>query len=154
FPAGQYLRVRLNVSDDTPSSSGIYYVRLYYSIEGETTGILPFAEDKWEFFTLVHMGEGLYSGILSAPDRVGFSAGQKVTFYIRVSDYAGNVLESNEITLEITEEMPLLSHTVLFGSLISFTGAMVYKIGFYRKKAKILDIEQVNKKHKKKTAKK
>ncbi|MFO8018699.1 MAG: hypothetical protein R6U96_08700, partial [Promethearchaeia archaeon] len=149
FPADQYLTLQINVSEDTASSSGIYYVRVYYRIDGDTS-----AENEWEYIKLVHKGDGVYFGILSGSDQVGFTADQEVTFKIRVSDFAENVRETEEIKLTFTEEDPILSYVVLFGSLISFTGAMIYRIGFYRKKAKILDVEKVMTKQKTKTTKK
>ncbi|MGV9206173.1 MAG: hypothetical protein ACOC44_19375, partial [Promethearchaeia archaeon] len=108
FPANKYLSLRVNVTDSV-SSSGIYYVRVYYRIKGEKSDLTPTADNEWQSTQLAHTGSGLYFGILSDSDNVGFSAGQEIIFYIKVSDLAGNVLETDKIELNIIGDLKFWS---------------------------------------------
>ena len=153
--AGQYLEIEIEAFDDD-GASGIMWVRIYYEVEGEATGILPSGLvdlDDLDYIELAKTGDK-YFGVLTDEDQVGFAAGQEVSLILVVSDFDENVYRSDVddgiiIELEFTRELPVMSMIILAGAFAAFMGALVFAIIFRRKRAVIIDLDVKMKKQKK-----
>ncbi|MHA1292697.1 MAG: hypothetical protein ACTSQJ_08540, partial [Promethearchaeota archaeon] len=142
MPAGEYISIKVKIDDGGNISSGIYYVRVYFKIQGDS-GTETSADDDYSYIELAAMGNGIYFGVLSAPDQVGFKSSQKLIFYIEVSDFAGNTATSEDDPIEVSfkSELPIFSYIVLFASLACFIGAIAFRLSLYRRRARIIDLD-------------
>jgi len=152
LPANDYVSLRIKASD-VGGGAGLLYLRVYFSVSGGS-GIQPSAEDELgTYITLNKLGDEYY-GILSIEGQVGFKSGQVVTLFFVASDYEQNIYNSKDhgITYQLTfeEDSPLLSLTVLGIAAFSALGAVIFRFTFYRKRAKIIDLDSKLIKQKKK----
>lgn len=151
LPANNYVSLRIKASD-VGGGAGLLYLRVYYSVSGGT-GVQTASQDSLgTYITLNKLGDEYY-GILSIEGQVGFKSGQVVTIFFVASDYEQNIYNSkdNGITYQLTfeEASPILSLIVLGMAAVSALGAVIFRVTFFRKRARIIDLDLKSIKQKK-----
>jgi hypothetical protein len=138
FKAGKYITIKIKITD---LGSEVMWVKLYYKIVGGS--ITPSGpEAGFTEMELILAGDK-YFGVLSAPNQVGFTAEQQLIIYLEAMDYSGltATTTANKITMTFYTETPLVSYIVLGFAVACILGAAIFRFGFYRKKAKIIDLD-------------
>ncbi|MHA1149880.1 MAG: choice-of-anchor X domain-containing protein [Promethearchaeota archaeon] len=143
LPAGEYLSIKIKVPYDNVGNTPIRWVRIYFKISGLENDISTQADNTEGDYTWIQMSalDDGYFAVISIPGQVGFKQGQELTFFIRISDYSGNEADSDKVEITFKEDPPIVSYIVLGIAVIGLLGALVYRIGFYRNKAKIIKFE-------------
>jgi len=131
--ADEYININLDIDDNGCYSSGIFYVRLFYNLNTDSSTGPQAAQSSsfqdWEYIEFIPLGNGSFYCVLSEEGKVGFNDGDEIDIIIMAMDFGNNNGTTEVLHMKFESEVDTtFSTSIMISMAIMVIGAITYRV--------------------------